>query len=182
MKRIYLDVDGVLADFSGAVVKHYGIPDHPTESYWYWIIDKFKEKNPGSTESDFWEGLDKDFWLSIEETKEAREIYALAKWYGRGEEPILATSPSYDSAGWKQLWIRQHFPDVFYQGRYVLSPSKHLLARSNRVLVDDYYVNIDKWIMGGGFGILVPRPYNENRDKDVLDHIASRLRDFFYIN
>jgi len=176
MEPIFMDVDGVLADFAGSVIKYYDLPriDPP---YWDWVIDAYKKKYPDETEKSFWAGLEEDFWINLPELPEAKDILKLVKRFG---EPVLLTCPTWFSAGYRQAWIRKHYPDMFYSNRYIISPGKKYLSAPGRVLIDDSDQNIADWRAHGGSGILVPGSYNRNRGKDILRTVDHGLVNIFF--
>ena len=93
-------------------------------------------------------------------------LNACAEAVGR-ENVCIATSPTKDPeclAG-KLEWIHDHFPDWMHR-QYAITPRKHLFARPDSLLIDDYHENIERFKAHGGHGILVPRPWNEHWASD----------------
>jgi hypothetical protein len=43
-----------------------------------------------------------------------------------------------------------------------IEPRKHLFARPDSLLIDDYHENVKRFKVHGGHGIFVPRPCNEH--------------------
>lgn len=160
--KIFLDLDGVLADFVGHVDAILGGP--PRGVTW------------GRTEEDWWaaygEALHKScfgqrFWETIPLTSEAMEIVAAAKQYG--ELCILTAFGNFEGciAG-KQAWAQQYFPEIpLVMGN---AGSKHFLSHSRAVLIDDKTSNVVEFRREGGSAFLFPRPWN-------LQHSNHAVRD-----
>lgn len=51
------------------------------------------------------------------------------------------------------------------------------MAKSGAILIDDYDVNVSKFIQNGGRAILFPQPWNENRaiTEDKIDFVIGQL-------
>lgn len=62
MKRIFLDLDGVLADFQGAAIKAYDLELTKLEKMDYAGVIKAFNRQRGKTANAFWAGLP-DFFL-----------------------------------------------------------------------------------------------------------------------
>jgi len=181
---VFIDIDGVLADFVGAVGKHFNkVITNDMITHWDALVDDVLQL----TVEEFWEEIDyQDFWLNMNPTPYAAEIMRITEKYDR----CLLTSPSYRNAGARQAWIKKHFPKLFYEGKYIITSSKHYLADQARVLIDDYDKNIDSWIDFGGFGIVFPRPWNSGRKDylrpvmevkkglDFIEHLPESMYDF----
>jgi len=152
-QKIFLDVDGVLADFSGAVINLLGLGiTNDDITHWDFLLEY-----AGMSSDRFWSHFDDNFWANlVKKTPECDEIVKLLEEY----RPCLLTSPAFIGAGGKQEWIRKNLPSFFYDGRYLIGPAKEYLAHKNAILIDDSDSNIGNWEEGGGIGILVPKPWN----------------------
>jgi len=163
---VYLDMDGVLADFFGGVEKLYGV------NHWKQLAsDKTKDLRQDVidriTGTNFFETLPKFT------TTDA--LIGMVKKFTGGRFSIL-TSPlrgDHDnSARYKKVWISQNIkqPDeVIVTGR----KEKYATANGTaNILVDDRPINIQKWQDKGGYGIL----YQAN--KDSLNKIELALKNY----
>ena len=160
---ILLDMDGVITDLVGRVKERLGEP--PYENTWNiheWYDMEF---------NDFWDAVaDDDFWNNLKGFEGWRDFY---NELCRRDTVILCSTPSpspYSASG-KLKWIYDNLGKDFKN--YVLTPQKHLL---DGLLIDDYDGNVEQFRKWGGKAILVPRPYNKNRDinnsyKYVLDEL-----------
>lgn len=183
--RIFIDLDGVLVDLVKGVREHFQMgPD--------WTPDKFRfeyEREFHMTEAEFWWQLDFEFWENLGFTDDALNILealqpgnlmprtTISPEVRDFFRPIILTSPTRDNAGAKQAWIKKNMPDYFADGRYVITSSKSYLAGPNRILIDDYEQNIEKWEDAGGIGILYPRPWNYLRGvKHPVNHFKREIR------
>ena len=64
---------------------------------------------------------------------------------------------------WPASWsgFTTTFPQWMHR-QYAITPRKHLFARPDSLLIDDYSENIERFEAHGGHAILVPRPWNDN--------------------
>lgn len=167
--RVFLDLDGVIVDFAKGVIEWYNLDCKPEDWSEWGDVFKYYE----GTEASFWDGLSDKFWIGLKFTEEAKEILELLKPF----KPCILTSPAHTGAGGKQQWIRENLPGYFKNGRYLIGPPKHLLASGNSLLIDDSQENCDKFIKAGGHAIIVPRPWNNLSDKDVIEHLKKNVLD-----
>ena len=79
------------------------------------------------------------------------------------ENVCIATRPQKnpDCLAGKLEWIHDHFPEWMHR-QYAITPRKHLFARPDSLLIDDYSENIERFEAHGGHAITVPRPWNEH--------------------
>jgi len=163
---VYLDMDGVVADFFGGVEKLYGV------NHWKQLAsDKTKDLRQDVidriTGTNFFETLPKFT------TTDA--LIGMIKKFTGGRFSIL-TSPlrgDHDnSARYKKVWISQNIekPDeVIVTGR----KEKYATANGTaNILIDDRPINVQKWQEKGGHGIL----YQAN--KDSLNKIEQGLKNY----
>ena len=168
-------MDGVLCDFTGGCCKIFNIQPWDIVNYSF-------EKYLGITEEDFWKRIDdtKNFWETLEPTPWFQDLMSVIKaldveWY-------IASAPclSPKSAAGKMVWMQERFGREF--DRYFFTPHKSLLAAKNRILIDDRDKNIDDWNDAGGYGIVMPQPWNRLRDwfflGDGMDYVESALELF----
>jgi hypothetical protein len=145
---VYVDMDGVLANFTKAYVEFTGVP----ESKWITI-----------TRND-WQRLQQDwstFWSDLEPMPFALELWRVVQPY----HPCIltATPPSWPSASvGKRIWCRRVLPKFGYspaqQFHAVQRKDKQKFARqadgTPNVLIDDHRPNIDEWTAAGGHGVI----------------------------
>ena len=162
---VYLDMDGVLADFFGGVEKMYGV------EHWKQLTnDKTKDLKK--------EVIDRitgtDFFATLPKFESADALIEMVKKFTGGKFSIN-TSPlrgdHSNSAKYKKIWIQNHIEqpeDIIVTGRKESYATNKGTGTPN-ILIDDRPVNIQRWQGAGGFGIL----YQANRDS--LDKVKQAL-------
>lgn len=173
MRRVLLDLDGVLADFVGGAAKLFMKDVRTATCYGLencWKIDK----------SYFWSCLDYDFWINLEPTQEADQIVKMCV-EAVGLESIAILSHPCLTKGCsdgKRDWVHRHFPRLFK--RILLGGAKHFCASYNSFLVDDTDDQVKSFMDHGGRAFLFPRPWNSGRDRiqDSLEALQSTLNTF----
>ena len=165
---VYLDMDGVLADFFGGVEKMYG-------------VDHWKKLTNDKTKDLKKEVIDRitgtDFFATLPMFQSAPELISMVKEFTGGNFSIN-TSPlrgdNENSAKYKKVWISNNIeqPDeVIVTGRKE-SYAKDKASGTPNILIDDRPINIQRWQSAGGYGIL----YQANRDS--LDKIKKGLEGY----
>ena len=165
---VYLDMDGVLADFFGGVEKLYGV------SHW-------KELTSDKTKDLKKEVIDRitgtDFFATLPKFQSADALIDMVKKFTGGKFSIN-TSPlrgdNENSGKYKKVWISNNIeqPDEI-----VVTGRKETYAKNKangmpNILIDDRPVNIQRWQAAGGYGIL----YQANRDS--LTKVEKGLEDY----
>ena len=163
---IYLDMDGVLADFFGGLEEKYGVKHWKEIKNINMALAELKDTNF------FWhlECFDTTYPL-VGHVKELTYKYSHLDW-GICSTPLRNDRDN--STYWKRRWLETHnlMPNI---RNCVFTRNKELYA-TNRVdgtpniLVDDKHTNVKKWTEAGGLGIL----WQANRDtitklEDELD-------------
>ena len=135
--HIFLDCDGVLADFDTYAEEYFGMP--PREY----------ERRMGSAK--FWAELEAkgDFYRNLPLMPDARELVAGV---AHLRPTILTGCPRGDWAqGQKVAWAEEHFPGVpIITCR---SADKRDHAKPGDVLIDDWHQHRHRWIEMGGIWI-----------------------------
>ena len=162
---VYLDMDGVLADFFGGVEKMYGV------EHWKQLTnDKTKDLKK--------EVIDRitgtDFFATLPKFQSADGLIDMVKKFTGGKFSIN-TSPlrgDHENSGkYKKVWISNNIdtPDeIIVTGRKE-SYAKDKGTGTPNILIDDRPINIQRWQGAGGYGIL----YQANRDS--LDKVKNAL-------
>jgi 5'(3')-deoxyribonucleotidase len=175
--RIFLDIDGVLANWVRGVCDMHGLDvghvlrDWPADTYD--ICDA-----TGLDPAEMWERihlLGTGFWANLRLYPWASSLVALL-------EPIapvtLLSSPSrhHSSSGGKHAWIQSYMPS--FERRFLLGADKAACARPGAVLIDDSDANCRAFEAAGGHAIVFPQPWNSAREHygpGIVDHIRNRL-------
>ena len=146
--KVYLDMDGVLADFDQ---RFRGLADmEPKE---------FEEKYGKNA---FWNFIDEEhkikFWVGIPVMPGAKELVDYVRPYNY--EILSAPSMKKQSRLGKILWVKNHTADVFGSKPIInfrQAKEKHKIKPELSqfdILVDDRADTIDRWNAAGGTGIL----------------------------
>ena len=156
---IYLDMDGVIADFFGGVERMYGV------KHWKELTSV---KTGGELKQEVIDRITgSDFFATLPKFPTTDSLIQLVKSATGGRFSIL-TSPLIgdheNSAAQKKVWIAKNIekPD-----EVIVSGRKEKWAKQKdgtaNILIDDRPVNIERWEARGGFGIL----YQANKDSII---------------
>jgi 5'(3')-deoxyribonucleotidase len=158
MRTIYLDMDGVVADFNLYVSEILGRTigwegRDITDAEWNTLVTEHP-----------------NLYGNLPVVKGSEKLVNLAKSYKDFDVKFLTAIPrrtSMPSAEMdKQGWVKKYFPDIpMLIGPY--SVDKQKWAKPGDILVDDKKSNIEQWVSKGGIG--VRHFYN-------LDHTVTNLR------
>ena len=165
---VYLDMDGVLADFFGGVEFLYG-------------VEHWKELTNDKTKDLKKQVIDRitgtDFFAVLPKFPTADALIDMVKKFTGGKFSIN-TSPlrgdHENSAKYKKVWISNNIeqPDnIIVTGRKE-TYAKDKGTGTPDILIDDRPINIQKWQAAGGYGIL----YQANRDQ--LTKVQKGLEDY----
>jgi hypothetical protein len=205
LKIIYLDVDGVLANFHvAAIIAHLHLGPlkliHGTyyetndayriasNEYWPNGISLQKYLNIQDIEY-FWKPINPDplFWRGLPPYPWYKRLVDICSGYC--EQLVLCTSPSnhHHSWGGKALWLAQkelgHLPCIMMNGATNGTAhnnhaiGKWMLAHPDRLLIDDFHKQVDPFVQAGGKGILFPQPWNSNHPykSDPVGYVVQQL-------
>jgi len=139
--KIYVDMDGVLADFFGSWAKLMGKKD-------WRAIDDIKSGLEKIKQTD-------NFWLNLPLTANAKNLLSLIKQV-KGKYSILSSPLPGDknSEPHKREWIKKNL-GFFPPEEVIITHDKAKYANAGgiaNVLIDDYGQNIQKWEGAGGVG------------------------------
>jgi hypothetical protein len=149
---IFLDMDGVLADFDRSAEAILGMPAtqfeqrHGTPAFWATLRRRapnlYAELPLMADARDLWDG-----------------VRALT-----GQEPVILTGvPRWgDAADQKRRWAAEHFPGAVVITGFAANKSEH--ARPGDVLIDDRPRYRDRWEARGGV-FIVHRTAAESLDE-----------------
>jgi hypothetical protein len=168
MLKPFLDMDGVITNFShnsfqafGKVYKEedypLGLRDH--EAIGVSIGEFWRVVNAGGAE--FWSSMPKFPWTD-----------ALIKGL-KGFTICTSPSQSAHCVQGKRQWM---IANGIKGTNYAIIKDKHLIARPDRVLIDDTAKKVNAWRNEGGVAILFPQPWNDNHHiKDRLAYVWSEM-------
>ena len=181
--RILVDMDEVLADFTGSALAVHG-----------WTREQFEaERKPGVwdmtktmglTDQEFWNPINEigqRFWEQITPLPTYKEIMKLVQQFTT--DWFIVSSPSFclGCIPGKQQWLSVYFGLV---GRNRLIPTsyKHVMANDFTILIDDNEDNLKKFTEAGGHGILFPTKGNSlyKISDNPVEHVKVMLERFAY--
>ncbi len=138
IRKIYLDMDGVLSHFDEAFSKLRNGETHilPDVEFWALVANA------------------PEFWETLPLFPGAKELYAYARSLNVPVEILTAPSRT-DTRCYlgKILWLKKHGFDVD-NINFARAHNKRLYAKPHYVLIDDKPENIVGWVLDGGYGIL----------------------------
>ena len=163
---VYLDMDGVIADFFGGVERLYG-------------VDHWKQLTSDKTKDLRQDVIDRiagtDFFAHLPKFSSADTLIEMIKKFTGGQYSIL-TSPlrgdTENSGYYKKVWIGKH---IVKPDEIIVTGRKETYATKNgvpNILIDDRPINIEKWQSKGGYGIL----YQAN--KHPLSKVSQALEQY----
>jgi len=160
---LYIDMDGVVADWSAGATEIIGYSLHNASAYYppeHWVkVTECKRlyrnlpKMPGADEM----------------VDTARKFRDDLGW----ELLFLTAVPKSNDVRWafydKVHWVLERYPEIpVHFGPY--SKDKHVHCKPGDVLVDDRVENIHEWVGAGGHGILVGLNEVPKATTELLHH------------
>ena len=163
MMTIYVDMDGVIADFFSELAKHYKV------NHWKDLPDR-----DGSVK-----GLaGTDFFGRLPKFESSDDLIAFIDNTTDGQWSILS-SPlrgDHDNSGfWKRHWLKKHNynpVEAIFTGRKE-SYATNKAEKTPNILIDDKPANIERWANAGGIGILYQA--NENSLEELKNKVHDGL-------
>ena len=140
---IYLDMDGVIADFVKRYKELYHMEPREAEKH-----DKFKKF--------FDEFIQNNNFATLEPMPHAMDAIAYLRKLHVPTQILSSTAnEKYHDAIAKQkmIWLQKYgitFTPILVPGKRL----KQQYAAPDKILIDDTQVNIDQWVAAGGIGIL----------------------------
>lgn len=152
--HIFLDMDGVLSDFVGGCEQEFDCDLSDIDNWGFW-------SEIGISSNQFWSTIQDNprFWFDLDPYPWSRDLVNLCLEKTQGNVTII-TSPDMaaHTYGQKAGWVMKFYPGL--ARKLFVGPQKHLLAQSNRILIDDSDDNIKKFKKAGGKTITFPQKWN----------------------
>ncbi len=148
MPRLFLDIDGVFADFDGHFRCMFGAPPHTFDQKYMWaLIDKHHS----------------NFWGQIPLKIGALEMWDAFKSY----DPTFLTGLPYtkyeETRLHKLKFVRDHFQTTQVIACFSRDKQKHMTGPGD-VLLDDRKDNCARWEEAGGTSVFYQDPEQSIRD------------------
>jgi 5'(3')-deoxyribonucleotidase len=166
MTTIYMDMDGVIADWVTGVADFVG-----------YRLDDPQVKYPDVD----WQRIRSHVRLfkNLPKMEQADEMINLARRFRDelGYELIFLTAiPHYNDVHWafwdKMLWCQERYPDIpVHFGPYSEDKQKHCVPGD--ILVDDRLDNCEQWKAAGGIAVHVTADYQAALDQLADLHVLS---------
>jgi 5'(3')-deoxyribonucleotidase len=167
---IYVDLDGVLADFAKQAVTIMREMHHPEFSY-----DELQKMGTDKKHRDLiWKTLAEYqkkhgyiVWADLELMPDAHVLWN----YLKPHHPQILTAggqPHYHAAEQKRGWVTEQFGSNVRVNVVQTAAQKGQFADQTRILIDDQMKAITPWVAAGGIGILHTSAVNTIRQlKDL---------------
>jgi len=176
IKRIFLDLDDVLNEFTMEALRHVtGLQNFTFNPEWgYDIVRAANSISKGMgcgapfTHASFWGLLERDFWANVGLSEWCHELIGICTdAVGRSNVCILsAPTTDPDCLAGKLEWVQREMPTWLHH-QFLFGSCKRFCAYPGSLLIDDSDANIDAFRKGGGAAILFPRPWNTQHGADV---------------
>jgi 5'(3')-deoxyribonucleotidase len=167
--EIYIDMDGVLADFFGE-----------------WA--KLMDKEHWTKINDFPDALQKirdteKFWLDLPILPQAKQLLALVKQV-KGEYNICSTPLADDpkSEPHKREWIKKNLAFFPPKNIHITHDKPQYATQQDgtpNILIDDYGKNVNEWESAGGIGFKYKDHKFERTAKELQKHMNEPVEENF---
>lgn len=159
LERIFLDLDGVLADWATPAIRACG--GDPATVFSSWPVGTYDLAEAlGISTSAMWRAVDMQgakMWATLEPYPWCGDLFGICEDLA---PTTILTSPSTDpsAASGKTRWLQSVFGTGFR--RYLIGPDKAACARPGAILIDDSDANCEKFRASGGDAIVFPQIWN----------------------
>jgi len=175
--RVFLDLDGVVSDFSLAMCQTMGL-NHLSTTLRDRLENNYMVSNEVCAET-FWNKVTSegtDWWANIPLTPWAHNLYNGLS----NVAPVCFLTAPHDndplSLAGKAMWIKKHFKtDCFLVGK-----RKEFCASPKAVLIDDYIRNVQRFVEAGGLAYHWPNPdklRNEGNWEQEIDKVVGFVKE-----
>jgi hypothetical protein len=170
--HVFLDLDGVQADFAGAVKDVIGMDRNQAKQKTEDEIERLAHSSPQAV---------REFFANLKQLPGGKKI---TDWLNKNSIPYTILSAPlrgpYTKASimGKQEWLRKHTPQVVSNA--IFQHDKHEYAMDGgkpNILIDDYGKKIAAWQQAGGIGI---KHEDEYETPDAAERTIKRLEEIFF--
>lgn len=169
--HVYLDMDGVQADFATAVTEKIGM-DHEEAKH---KTEEEIEKLANSSAKEV-----SDFFANLNQLPGGKKI---TDWLNKNNIPYTILSAplrgKYEAASkeGKLIWLKKHTPSAASGAIFKHNKHEHAVEKGvQNILIDDYGVKIRAWNESGGIGI---KHEDEYETPDAAERTIERLEEIF---
>lgn len=149
MSRVYVDSDGVLANFNKAFAPAFGL-EYPTKTVLY--HDWPMQASNTASASEFYRICERHptLWESAEPYPWTSAIIQVLDL--KDPEWMILTSATHDPECWsgKVKWFTHHLTESSLNKLVMVSGRKWRIASKGDILIDDRYENVEGWREAGG--------------------------------
>lgn len=178
--NVYLDCDGVFADFVTGILAAMGY-EFPGYDKWPFghVFDIFPLI--GSNWAEASKYCDADLWANLPWMTDGAKILheVLARFHP--DETMVLTKPMDHDGSYtgKARWVTEHMPVLRRRLVPTHIPKAEFAFDFNCLLIDDSEENCGAFGAAGGAAIMVPRPYNANDEifyaGDTVKYVAEQM-------
>jgi len=139
---IYIDMDGVVANFEKHAEKLLGNPVDQVSTSKLFKAIRLHTQDGGQ------------FWNELEKMSDADVLMDYLKKF-KNREMLSSTGDEYDVVSPQKMdWMQRHYPEIETINLVKSSKLKSEFAHSAAILIDDKSKSIDPFVAAGGIGIL----------------------------
>lgn len=168
--HVYLDLDGVQADFDGSIYKKIGMIRDEAK----YKIEIERLANSSAKEV-------RDFFADLKQLSGGEKI---TDWLNKHKVPYTILSaplrgPYADASIMGKIsWLKSHTPYAVSSAIFKHDKHEHAVEHGiANVLIDDYGVKIKAWNQAGGIGI---KHEDEYETPDAAERTIKRLEEIFF--
>jgi 5'(3')-deoxyribonucleotidase len=181
MLLIGVDMDGVLVDMYGGIIKHFAPDKMHRLKDWPLGLDDVASVIGWDAET-LWTSIDKlgaDFWANMPEYSWSHRLWDMCNKYG---DTYILSSPRAESAdtcaAGKIRWLQKFTGDKKFR-KFILTNAKFACAKPGSVLIDDWNKQCLSFTEAGGRAILFPQRWNgfAMSDEERLQTVEAHLKE-----
>lgn len=169
--EIYVDLDGVLADFDSEFIRRFNIK--PDDAPKKGVNGATKEDEKRHRRYYNYNILHGEFFYSLGVLPGSQHMMQELAQYNPSILSATGTMHVDIVRGHKSKWVNKHFSGVNLKQIILVQRSKDKAqyAHPNAILIDDRSKSIDPWVAAGGIGILHTSPENTLREiREIMDN------------
>jgi hypothetical protein len=172
LPHVYLDMDGVQADFAGAVQNAIGVSHEVAKQKTEDEIEKLAHSSPKVVH---------DFFADLKQLPGGKKI---TDWLNSNNiSYTILSAPlrgpyAEDSVKGKQTWLKKYTPNAVTGAIFKHDKHEHALDNNRpNILIDDYHKKIKAWAQAGGIAI---QHEDEYKVPDAAERTIKRLEEIFF--